>query len=92
MIVSFGDSATEDLYHNRPTSRAQRLPREMAAVAITKMDVLKAAAAIIDLRSPPGNNLGALKGDRRVFRSIRANNQRPREFRVVGKTAHAASL
>ena len=28
MIVSFGDRATEDLYHNRPTSRARRFPQD----------------------------------------------------------------
>ena len=92
MIVSFGDSATEDLYHNRPTSRAQRFSREMATVALTKMDVLNAAAALIDLRSPPGNHLEALKGDLKGFHSIRVNSQWRLVFRWEGNNAHKVRL
>ena len=75
MIVSFGDGATEDLYHGRSTSRALRFPREVASAALVKMDVLNGAAAILDLRSPPGNRLEALKGDLKGLHSIRVNDQ-----------------
>ncbi len=53
MIVSFGDRATEDLYHNRPTSRARRFSREIAELALVKLDMLDAASAMLDLMSPP---------------------------------------
>ena len=36
MIVSFGDRATEDLFHARPTSRARRFPRNVVAAALVK--------------------------------------------------------
>ena len=75
MIVSFGDGATEDLYHNRSTSRARRFPTEVASVALVRMDVLNGAAAMLDLRSPPGNHLEALKGDLAGLHSIRVNDQ-----------------
>jgi proteic killer suppression protein len=75
MIVSFGDRATEDLYHNRPTSRARRFPQDIVHLALVKMDMLNGAAAVQDLRSPPGNRLETLKGDLKGFYSIRVNDQ-----------------
>jgi len=75
MIVSFGDRATEDLFHNRPTSRARRFPHDVVDLALVKLDMLNSAAAVLDLRSPPGNRLEALKGDLKGFHSIRVNDQ-----------------
>ena len=48
----------------------------IAAVALRKLDYLNAAAALSDLRAPPGNRLEALKGDRAGQHSIRVNDQR----------------
>ena len=92
MIVSFGDSATEDLYHGRSTSRAKRFPNEVAATAQTKMDLLNGAAALLDLRSPPGNRLEALKGDLKGLHSIRVNDQWRLVFRWDGRDAHKVRL
>ena len=39
------------------------------------MDVLNGAHRLGDLRSPPGNRLEALKGERKGFYSIRVNEQ-----------------
>lgn len=75
MIASFGDRATEDLYHNRPTSRARRFPPGIVSSALVKLDMLEAAAAVIDLAAPPGNRLEALRGDLAGFYSIRVNEQ-----------------
>ena len=63
MIASFGDRATEDLYHGRATARARRFPRDAGDAALVKMDSLNGAASMLDLRSPPGNRLEALKGE-----------------------------
>ena len=87
MIVSFGDRATEDLYHNRPTSRARRFPRDLVGLALVKLDMLNGSAAVLDLRSPPGNRLEALKGDLKGFRSIRVNDQWRLVFRWEGNNA-----
>jgi proteic killer suppression protein len=92
MIVSFGDRATEDLYHGRPTSRAKRLPRDVAAAALVKMDIINAAAAILDLGAPPGNRLEALKGDLKGLHSIRVNDQWRLVFRWEGNDAHDVRL
>jgi proteic killer suppression protein len=74
-IRSFGDSATEDLFHGRNTSRARRFPSDIVRVALRKLDVLNGAHRLGDLRSPPANRLELLKGDYAGFHSIRVNNQ-----------------
>ena len=92
MIVSFGDRATEDLYHNRPTSRVRRFPPDLVETALVKLDLLNGAAAVLDLKSPPGNRLEALKGDLDGFRSIRVNDQWRLVFRWEGNNAHDVQL
>ena len=79
MILSFGDPATEDLYHGRATNRARRFPPIIVPAALRKLDMLAAAHSLADLRSPPGNRLEALKGDWEGYQSIRINEQ----WRVV---------
>jgi len=92
MIVSFGDRATEDLYHNRPTSRASRFPPDVVGTALVKLDMLNGAAALLDLRSPPGNRLEALRGDLKGFHSIRVNDQWRLVFRWEDNSARAVRL
>jgi len=72
MIKSFGDSRTEKIYHG---DRAKGFPPELLAVAFRKLDMLRRAADLQDLRVPPGNRLEALKGDLKGFHSIRLNDQ-----------------
>lgn len=45
------------------------------SAARRKLDMLDAAEKLEDLRSPPGNRLEALKGDRVGQHAIRINNQ-----------------
>ena len=87
MIASFGDSATADLYHGRRTARVRRYPASIAQAAMRKLDLLNAAHALLDLRSPPGNRLGALKGDWKRFHSIRINQQWRVVFRWIDNQA-----
>lgn len=47
----------------------------MQTVIERKLAMLDAAKALDDLRSPPGNRLEALKGDRAGQHSIRINDQ-----------------
>ena len=86
MIVSFGDAATEDLYHGRRSSRVRRFPTSIIRVALRKPDVLNAAHRLEDLRSPPGNRLEALKGDLQGFHSIRVNDQ----WRIIFRWSESA--
>lgn len=92
MIVSFGDRATEDLYHDRPTSRARRFPRDIIDAALIKMDMLNGAGTILDLRSPPGNRLETLKGELKGYHSIRVNDQWRLVFRWEGNNAQEVRL
>ena len=71
MIVSFKCSETEYLFRNGKT----RMWSAILSVVERKLTMLDAAAVLIDLRSPPGNRLEALEGDRRGQHSIRINAQ-----------------
>lgn len=76
MILSFRDQGTEDIYHDRNTKAARSTcPQEIWSVAQRKLDYLKDAEELQDLRVPPGNRLESLKGDRRGRHSIRINRQ-----------------
>ena len=90
-IRSFGDPATEDLYHGRSTSRVRRFPGDLIPVALRKLDVLNAAHRLDDLLAPPGNRLEALKGDLKGFHSIRVGKQWRLIFRWQDG-AHEVSL
>ena len=71
MIQSFRCKHTRKLYEGGN-------PRQFRAfknVAIRKLTQLEAAQTLDFLRSPPGNRLEALKGDRQGQHSIRINDQ-----------------
>jgi proteic killer suppression protein len=86
MIASFGDKATERLYHEGTAKGA--LPNQITSVALRKLDMLNAATRLGDLRSPPGNRLEALRGDYAGCHSIRINDQWRIVFRWEGGDAH----
>jgi toxin HigB-1 len=75
MIISFGDDATEDIYHGGKTHHIRRFSPTIAKIVLRKLDMLNAADHISDLREPPGNRLEALKGDLTGYHSIRVNDQ-----------------
>ncbi len=87
MIASFGDRATEALFHGNPTKEFKTFPPVILAVALRKLDMLNAAVILGDLRSPPGNRLEALEGDLAGLHSIRVNDQWRIVFRWVGSEA-----
>lgn len=62
---------TEKLYEGKTVRRFKAFEQ----AATRKLQMLDAATAIDDLRSPPGNRLEALKGDRAGQHSIRINDQ-----------------
>jgi len=71
MILSFRCTDTQALFE---TGRSRRFTA-VASVAMRKLDALEAAHELRDLRSPPGNRLEPLKGDRIGQHSIRINDQ-----------------
>ncbi len=72
MIRGFRDRETEQVWNGL---RSRRLPPDIQDTALRKLRALNAAAALNDLRVPPGNRLEALAGARRGQHSIRINNQ-----------------
>jgi len=92
VIASFGDQATADLYHGARTRRARSFPADVVPAALRKLDMLNGAQTLLDLRSPPGNRLEALRGDWRGFHSIRVNNQWRLVFRWSESAAHDVRL
>lgn len=79
MIESFGNKATEDLFHGRKMKRTRSFPADLLGAALRKLDMINAAHTLEDLKMPPANQLEALKRDLAGFHSIRINDQ----FRVV---------
>lgn len=72
MIQSFRDRATERFY-SEGACPARWRPFER--IAARKLLQINTAGALQDLRSPPGNRLEALRGDRAGQWSIRINDQ-----------------
>ena len=70
MIKSFANAETERIWR---TGKTKGSPP--ASVTKRKFAMLDAAAKLDDLRIPPANRLGKLKGDREGEHSIRINDQ-----------------
>lgn len=92
MILSFGNRATEELFHGISSAHVRRLPSQIKESAIYKLDVINAAQSLQDLKSPPGNRLEALKGDLAGFHSVRINNQWRIVFRWHESNAHEVQI
>ena len=85
MIRSFGNAATEALFHGR--RGAGRFPPDIRRIGPRKLDMINAAQRLMDLRSPPGNRLEALRGNLSGLHSIRINDQWRVIFRWEGSDA-----
>jgi toxin HigB-1 len=72
MIVSFADRKTERFFRDGTCPAGWR---SFEAAALRKLDMLDYAVKLADLKSPPGNRLEALHGDREGQWSIRINKQ-----------------
>jgi toxin HigB-1 len=70
-IKSFRCADTEALYEGKHPRRF----RNIEAVAERKLQMMDDAVELRDLRSPPGNRLEQLSGDRAGQHSIRINDQ-----------------
>lgn len=81
MIKGFRCRDTRLLFE---TGRSRRFSA-IATVATRKLAMLDAAATLEFLRSPPGNRLEALKGERKGQYSLRINDQFRLCFRWTGE-------
>ena len=71
VIQSFACDKTEDLFHYQRSARFRAFER----VALRTLLQLHAAAELRVLKSPPGNQLEALRGDRKGQHPIPINSQ-----------------
>jgi proteic killer suppression protein len=72
VIRSFRGKDTAELFRREPV---RRWSAAIQTLGLRKLRVLDAAVALEDLRSPPGNRLERLKGDRVGQWSLRINDQ-----------------
>ncbi|MDC0358370.1 type II toxin-antitoxin system RelE/ParE family toxin [Oligoflexia bacterium] len=77
MIKSFRCKETKKLFDDEASRRFSRIQR----IARRRLEMLEAAIKLEDLKTPPGNRLEALKGNRKGQYSIRINDQ----FRICFK-------
>jgi proteic killer suppression protein len=82
LIKSFADRDTLEFWE---TGKCRRIPPpELRRVTQRKLLLLDAASRLEDLRSPPGNHLHALQGNRQGQYAIRINDQYRICFRWEG--------
>jgi proteic killer suppression protein len=74
MIRSFSDETTADLFRERNTRVARRIPSGLWRSAQRKLKALDVAVRLEDLTIPAGNRLERLKGDQAGRYSIRIND------------------
>ncbi|MEO8484311.1 MAG: type II toxin-antitoxin system RelE/ParE family toxin [Acidobacteriota bacterium] len=92
MIRSFRDETTVDLFRDRNTRPARRIPRDLWRGVQRKLKLLDAAGRLDDLLIPAGNRLEALKGHRSGRHSIRVNDQCRVTFRWESGDAYEVSV
>ena len=73
-----------DLFRERNTRAARRIPRALWRVVQRKLRLIDAAARLDDLVVPAGNRLELLKGDQAGRHSVRVNEQ----YRVTFRWEH----
>ena len=84
MIQSFADETTVDLFRERNTRHARRIPRDLWRQAQRKLKARDVAARLQDLKVPAGNRLERLKGRRAGQYSMRISDQYPRYVSLGG--------
>jgi len=72
MIKSFADKETEKIYQR---NYSKKIPEDIQRRAYRKLLQIDLMSELEELRSPPGNRLEKLKGDREGQHSIRVNQQ-----------------
>ena len=92
MIQSFVDEGTADLFRERNTRAARRIPRDLWRVVQRKLKLLDAAARLDDLATPAGNRRERLKGQQAERYSIRVNDQYRVTFQWENGHAYEVSV
>jgi toxin HigB-1 len=90
-IQSFARRELEDFFYEGKAPRRAGWAAIRHVVA-RKLDVLDYAGALVDLRSPPGNRLEALRGDLSGRYAIRVNDQWRVVFRWTDRGPEAVDV
>lgn len=72
MIRSYKDKKTETVARGKCP---KGFPSKLVRGAVRKLTMIENAVVLDDLRSPPGNRLERLKGNRKGQHSMRINDQ-----------------
>lgn len=88
MIRSFADETTADLFRERDSRAARRIPRDLWRGAQRKLKAIDVAARLNDLTIPAGNRLEKLRGDQAGRHSVRINDRFRVTFRWKEGDAH----
>lgn len=72
MIQSFADKRTAEVFEGYVP---RGLPNDILSRALAKLQIINNSQNLNDLRTPPGNRLEALVGNRAGQHSIRINDQ-----------------
>jgi len=89
VIRSFRDKDTERLFEREPV---KKWGPDIQRLGLRKLRMLDAAATLEDLKSPPGNRLEKLGGDRAGQWSVRVNQQWRVCFEWKGNHAYEVEL
>lgn len=88
-IRSFGSAMTASVAAGKAP---KGFPAALVRPALRKLAMVHSAVRLDDLRSPPGNRLEALKGDRAGQYSIRINDQWRLVFRWIDDGAEEVEI
>ena len=89
MIKEFADDATRDVFEGRAP---RSLPSTVLSTARRKLRYLESAAALNDLKVPPGNKLHPLTHDRAGHHAIWINDQYRLCFRWAADGVYAVEI
>lgn len=89
MIKTFADKRTAELF-TKGTGKG--LPPDVLRRAVRKLEYVDLASRLEDLRTPPGNRLHALKGDREGQHAIAVNDQWRICFRYLEGDAYDVEI
>jgi proteic killer suppression protein len=89
MIKSFTDKETQKVFRRE---HSKKLPEDIQRRALRKLMAVDFADELRDLRTPPGNRLEKLHGEREGQHSIRINRQWRICFEWRGGDAHLVEI
>jgi len=89
MIKTFADKETQQVFIK---GKSKRLPPDLIARAIRRLEYIDWATNLNDLKIPPSNRLHALKGTKEGLFSISINDQWRICFRFEGGDAYDVEI